>query len=91
MMRVHLELDFCPLCETVVCIPMRARFEHWRQTHSDVTELTIAQVSWILNRTEPQDVFEEIYPFDYRSPTGTRLWRMETVERYLGADLRRLW
>jgi hypothetical protein len=56
-----------------------------------VTDLTIAQVSWILNRTEPQYVFEEIYPFDYRSPTGTRYWRMETVERYLGADVRRLW
>jgi hypothetical protein len=53
-MNVHLELDWCPLCSTEVCVPMRPRFEHWQHAHPDVADLTVAQVSWILNRTEPE-------------------------------------
>jgi hypothetical protein len=85
-MRVHLEFDCCPVCQSEVEIPGVPRFDHWRQAHLEITDLTIHQVSWILDRSVGKDQFVEIYPFDYRSPDGTRYWKVETVRRYIGSS-----
>lgn len=90
-MQVHLEYPFCPLCREEVPEAFWPRFDHWRQAHPEVSSLTRAQTSWILDRTSPLYEFEQAYPFDARSPNGTRYWRVETLERYLGIRLDRNW